>query len=158
MRAVSPTLANRSVLGVTVIFVAAPAMIVTVALTTTGMPVTLADTDALPAMVPAVICAVACPFASVTTEAGLTVTAPVAVKATVTPGTGTPFESDTFTVNDPAEDAPAALARRDVTSSGRVAGPGLLAPVEESEPHPAAVRATATRATSRRTEMVITSS
>src|SRR5258707_14013361 len=151
MRAVSPTLANRSVLGVTVIFVAAPAMTVTVALTTTGMPVTLADTDALPAMVPDVICSVACPFASVTTEAGLAVTAPVAVKDTVTPGTGTPFESDTLTVNDPADDAAAAVADGDVSSSRRGAGPGVLGPVAESERQPPAGRAPAPTGTARRT-------
>jgi hypothetical protein len=94
-------------------------------------------------MVPAVTCVEAVPAASVLTDDGATVNAPVVLNVTSTFGTGVPLASVSFTEKVPAAVATLTLAEGDVATVRRAGGPGGRVDVDESEPQAAATASAA---------------
>src|ERR1035437_9024955 len=103
---------------------AGPAALIVRTVLALGSPVTVAVTVPLPGVGPRVTVVEARPWESVRTDAGFTV-APVAVKATSTPGTGSPPASTTCTVNGarkPVPAEPAAVKPATILTAAAVPG------------------------------------
>src|SRR5438128_668909 len=104
---------------------AAPGTIVTDAVAPLDMPLASAVTVATPATVPDVTEVDAMPAASVVADVGVSVSAPVVLNVTSTPGTATPFRSVTLTAKLPADAPTLTLDVGDVVAVRRAGEPAL---------------------------------